>query len=63
MTVSTYLDGNFGHSGLYIGVPAVLGKDGVKEILNIHLNKEEQEKFDYSFSVLENMKEEIDKMF
>ncbi len=35
LTVSTYLDGNYGHSGLYIGVPAILGNKGVNDILDI----------------------------
>lgn len=60
LTVSTYLDGNYGHSGLYIGVPAILGNKGVNDILDIPLNEEEQKKFDCSFEVLENMKKEID---
>lgn len=60
LTVSTYLDGNYGHSGLYIGVPAILGNKGVNDILDIPLSEEEQKKFDCSFEVLENMKKEID---
>lgn len=60
LTVSTYLDGNYGHSGLYIGVPAILGNKGVNDILDIPLREEEQKKFDCSFEVLENMKKEID---
>ena len=62
LTVSTYIDGNYGHSGLYIGVPAVIGNEGVRDILNIELSKEEQEKFDYSFSVLDNLRNEVDKI-
>lgn len=62
MTVSVYLDDNFGHSGLYMGVPAIINNKGVKEVLNIHLNAEEQEKFDKSYEILNSMKIEIDKM-
>lgn len=61
LTVSTYLDNNYGHSGLYMGVPALIGNKGVVDILNINLNEEEQTKFDSSFEVLEKMKEDIDK--
>lgn len=60
-TVSAYIDGEYGHSGLYIGVPAVISNRGIKDIINLRLTPEEQEKFDYSFSVLENLKNEIDK--
>ena len=61
LTVSTYLNNNYGHSGLYMGVPAIVGNKGVVDILNINLNNEEQAKFDSSFEVLEKMKEDIDK--
>ena len=62
LTVSTYIDGNYGHSGLYIGVPAIIGRKGVEDILNISLSEDEQAKFDASFEVLEKMKEDIDKV-
>lgn len=61
-TISTYIDGQYGHSGLYIGVPAIISNKGVRDILNLRLTPEEQEKFDYSFSVLQEMKNEIDKI-
>ena len=61
-TISAYIDGHYGHSGLYIGVPAIISNTGIRDILNLRLTPEEQEKFDYSFSVLHSMKEEIDKM-
>ena len=35
LTVSTYIDGNYNHSGMYIGVPAILSENGVKDILNL----------------------------
>ena len=60
-TISAYIDGQYGHSGLYIGVPAIISNHGVRDILNLRLTEEEQQKFDYSFSVLEEMKKEIDK--
>lgn len=61
-TISAYIDGHYGHSGLYIGVPAIISNSGIRDILNLRLTADEQEKFDYSFSVLHSMKEEIDKM-
>lgn len=62
LTVSTYINGNYGHSGLYIGVPAIIGHEGVEDILNITLSEDEQAKFNKSFEVLNNMKEDIDKV-
>ena len=60
MTVSTYLNGEYGHSGLYIGVPAVINSKGAREILELQLEGEEKEKFDKSCETLMSMKEEID---
>ncbi len=60
LTVSTYLNGNYGHSGVYIGVPAIISNKGVRDILEIKLSNEEQAKFDNSVKVLEGMKKEID---
>lgn len=62
ITVSTYLDNNYGHSGLFIGVPAVLTNKGVREILNVQLSAEEQKKFDNSFNILRGMADEVDKL-
>ena len=62
LTVSSYIDGNYGHSGLFIGVPTIIGGNGAEDILNITLSEDEQAKFDASFDVLEKMKEDIDKV-
>src|SRR3989338_6718514 len=43
---AAYLDGEYGVKGLFIGVPAKLGKNGVEEVVEIKLNKEEKEQFD-----------------
>jgi malate dehydrogenase len=36
------LNGEYGYSGLYIGVPAVLGKGGVEKVIEMQLNDEEK---------------------
>jgi len=35
---AAYLDGEFGLSGMFIGVPAILGKDGVEKIVEVELS-------------------------
>lgn len=62
LTVSTYLNGNYGHEGLYIGIPAIISNEGIKETLDIQLSPDEQAKFDNSFALLEEMKKEIDQV-
>ena len=46
MPVSTYLDGEYGYSDVTIGVPAVIGKNGVEKINELDLNQDEKEWFD-----------------
>lgn len=61
LSVSARLDGEYKHKGLYIGVPAIINSNGVREILELRLTEEEQEKFDFSWNVLEKtIKDEID---
>ncbi len=59
-TVSAKLKGEYGNSGLYIGVPAVVNRNGVREICEIPLNKEEQEKFNHSCGIIKSMLDEIE---
>ncbi len=59
LTISTLLNGEYGKTDIYMGVPAIITNKGVQEILNLELTKEEQEKFDNSYKTLNTMKEEI----
>ncbi len=42
LPVSAYLTGQYGIKDIYIGVPAVLGADGVERIIELKLNKSEK---------------------
>jgi len=44
--VASYLDGEYGHSDVTIGVPAIIGKNGVEKIVELDLNAEEKSAFD-----------------
>ncbi len=44
--IATYLDGEYGHSDVTIGVPAVIGKKGVEKIIELDLNDEERKIFE-----------------
>lgn len=39
---AVYLEGEYGVNGLYVGVPAKLGKDGVEQIIEISLTNDER---------------------
>ena len=64
LTVSTYLkDGEYGQEDIYIGVPAIINSNGVRELLNLELTSEEQEKLDNSCRIIKEMrKQSIDKI-
>jgi malate dehydrogenase len=44
--VATYLDGEYGHSNISIGVPAIIGRNGVEKIIELDLNDEERQVFE-----------------
>lgn len=43
-----YLDGEYGYSSIYLGVPVVLGKNGIEKIIELSLTKEEKDALDRS---------------
>ena len=52
MSVSTCPSGEYGCSDYSIGVPAVLGKNGVEKIIELKLSAESQQRFDKSLSAI-----------
>lgn len=57
LTVSTYLkNGEYGQDDVYIGVPAIINSKGVRELLNLDLNSEEQAKLDNSCKILKELR-------
>ncbi|GAB6876110.1 malate dehydrogenase [Thermaerobacter litoralis] len=45
LPVSAYLEGEYGESGIFMGVPVVLGGGGIEKILEIELTEEERQAF------------------
>lgn len=52
MSVSTCLEGEYGQSGISIGVPVVLGKNGVERILDLELTPKARRQFEASGSII-----------
>jgi malate dehydrogenase len=52
MSVSTCPQGEFSCSALSIGVPVVLGKNGVERIIDLKLSAESQQRFDLSVATI-----------
>jgi malate dehydrogenase len=59
MSVSTYLQGEYGFLDVSIGVPCILGKNGIEKILELKLDFEAKEKFKESVAIV---KDAIEKM-
>lgn len=57
LPVAAYLEGEYGQAGIYLGVPAVIGGNGVEKIIEIELTDEEKQAFQRSADVVrETMK-------
>jgi L-lactate dehydrogenase len=53
LTVSAKLCGEYDSKNVFIGVPCIIGRNGVKEIIELSLTDEEMESFKNSVEVLE----------
>ena len=60
LCVAAYLNGEYGHKDICLGVPALLGKSGIKKIVEIELTLTEQEAFDKSAAVVQNVIKTLD---
>ena len=57
LAVSCELNGEYGESCIYAGVPCVIGKDGAEKVIELSLNNEELAKFHKCCdSIRENIK-------
>lgn len=52
ISVSTCLNGEYGFSNISIGVPVVLGKNGVKKLLELELSNGARERFEKSVAII-----------
>lgn len=52
LPVSALLEGQYGQEDIYIGTPAVINRNGVREVVELHLEDSEKEKFDHSANTL-----------
>ena len=63
LTVSTYLENQYNQNDVYIGVPAIINKNGVRDLVELDLDEREQEKLNKSCELIKKMrKDSIDKI-
>jgi len=58
LPVAAYLNGEYGVKGLYIGVPAIIGKNGVEKVVEVKLNSAETTMFNRSVEAVRKLVEE-----
>ncbi|MCD8081949.1 MAG: L-lactate dehydrogenase [Clostridiales bacterium] len=51
-TITALLCGEYGQSGVFVGVPAIVGQNGVQRVLTLNLEPEEMERFGASCDLL-----------
>jgi malate dehydrogenase len=59
LACACYLEGEYGVSGLYVGVPCVLGANGVERVLEVELDGDERKLFDASLDHVRKLVAEI----
>lgn len=59
-TVSTLLKGEYGEKGIYIGVPCVLNRNGIREVLEMTLSENEKKSFSASAQIIKEMLSETE---
>lgn len=56
---SVFLEGEYGESDICIGVPCIIGRNGIEEIVDISLNDDEKAKFAKSATAVRAMNAEL----
>ncbi|MEE6449545.1 MULTISPECIES: malate dehydrogenase [Bacillaceae] len=50
-----YLEGEYGYSGIYLGVPTIIGGNGIEQIIELDLTAEEKTALDRSVAAVKNV--------
>ena len=54
---AAYVNGHYNLDGLYVGVPVIIGKNGVERIVEISFTSDEKDMFDHSVSAVKQLNE------
>ena len=52
---AAYLNGEYGQKDIYVGVPCIIGANGVERIIEISLPEEQQKQFDHSVAAVREL--------
>ena len=59
---AAYLEGEYGISGLFVGVPVKLGKNGIEEIISLRLTPQEQKALEKSAAAVRELVDAMKRM-
>ena len=59
---SAFLNGEYGYNDLFVGVPVIIGKNGVEEIIELNLSKESKKQFDDSVNSVNDLVKKCKKL-
>lgn len=62
MPVCAKLEGEYGVDGMFVGVPGIIGKNGVEKVIELDLTDEEKAAFAHSAGAVRKTCDEVDEM-
>jgi len=62
MPVCAKLEGEYGCDGIFVGVPGIIGKNGVEKVIELDLTDEEKAAFEHSVGAVRKTCDEVDGM-
>jgi malate dehydrogenase len=61
-SVCAHLTGEYGVNGYYVGVPVILGANGIERIIEVSLNEEEKALLDNSVKAVKDLVQDMDRL-
>jgi len=61
ITAAAMLNGEYGHSGVYAGVPVILGGNGLEKVIEVELDADEKKAFETSMEAVKSLVAWVDK--
>ena len=62
MPVCAMLEGEYGCDGIFVGVPGIIGANGVEQVLELDLTDEEKAAFEHSVGAVRKTCDEVDEL-
>ena len=60
--LSGLLEGEFGETGIFVGVPTIIGEEGVVKVMEVDMNEEDKKGFAKSVAAVKGLVAEVDEL-